>query len=75
MRALRRYAGDLGVRILDHFPALELLVDDEGAVAGAAGYARLARCPWSLRAGAVVMATGGCAFRDGLVTSRTGSWQ
>ena len=69
MRALRRFAQDSGVRILDHHPALELLVHDDGAVAGAAGYARIDRRPWTVRAGAVVLATGGCAFRSGLIGS------
>lgn len=69
MRALRRYALDCGVRILDHHPALELLRHADGSVAGAAGYARLDRRPWTIRAGAVVMATGGCAFRSGLIGS------
>jgi len=69
MRGLRRFAGDLGVRILDHFPALELLVHRDGSVAGAAGYARLQRRPWAARARAVIIATGGCAFRSGLIGS------
>lgn len=69
MRALRHYATDAGVRILDHHPALELLVQDDGAVAGAAGHARLTGESWRVRAGAVVMATGGCAFRSGLIGS------
>lgn len=69
MRALRRFAHDGGVRILDHHPALELLVHADGAVAGAAGYARIERRPWTVRAGAVVLATGGCAFRSGLIGS------
>jgi len=69
MRALRRYAAHCGVRVLDHHPALELLVHRDGSVAGAAGYARLDRRPWRARAGAVVLATGGCAFRSGLIGS------
>jgi succinate dehydrogenase/fumarate reductase flavoprotein subunit len=69
MRALRRFAQDSGVVILDHHPALELLLHGDGSVAGAAGYARLLRQPWTARAGAVVMATGGCAFRSGLIGS------
>jgi succinate dehydrogenase/fumarate reductase flavoprotein subunit len=69
MRALRRYALDAGVRILDHHPALELLVHPDGSVAGASGHARIARRPWTVRAGAVVIATGGCAFRSGLIGS------
>jgi succinate dehydrogenase/fumarate reductase flavoprotein subunit len=71
LRALRRYALDSGVRILDHHPALELLVHQDGAVAGARGYARLDRQAWTIRAGAVVLATGGCAFRSGLIGSHT----
>ena len=70
MRALRHFAQDLGVRVLDHHPALELLLHPDGSVAGAAGYARLERRPWAICAGAVVMATGGCAFRSGLIGSR-----
>ncbi|MBZ9648463.1 FAD-binding protein [Sphingobium sp. 3R8] len=69
MRALRRFAQDAGVTLFDHHPALELLAHADGSVAGAAGYARLLRRPWIARAGAVVMATGGCAFRSGLIGS------
>ena len=69
MRALRHFAIDSGVRIYDHHPALELLVHDDGSVAGAAGFARLSRLRWTARAGAVVMATGGCGFRSGLIGS------
>jgi succinate dehydrogenase/fumarate reductase flavoprotein subunit len=71
LRALRRYALARGVRILDHHPALELLVHADGAVAGASGFARLERRPWTIRAGAVILATGGCAFRSGLIGSHT----
>ncbi len=71
MRALRRFALESGVRILDHHPALELLTHRDGAVAGAAGYARLERRAWTIRAGAVILATGGCAFRSGLIGSHT----
>ncbi len=35
MRLMRKRTKQAGVTILDHSPALELLVDDEGAVAGA----------------------------------------
>ncbi|WP_404713728.1 FAD-dependent oxidoreductase [Sphingomonas sp. MMS24-J13] len=71
LRALRRYAIAKGVRIRDHHPALELLVHDDGTIAGAAGYDRLARKPWIVRAAAVVLATGGCAFKSGLIGSDT----
>lgn len=57
--------------VLDHHPALELLLHRDGAVAGAAGYARLDRRPWTIRAGGVVLATGGTAFRSGLIGSHT----
>ena len=69
MRALRRFALRSGVTILDHHPALELLLHRDGSVAGAAGYARLDRRAWSIRAGGVVLATGGTAFRSGLIGS------
>jgi len=71
LRALRAFALASGVRVLDHHPALELLVHQDGSVAGAAGYARLDRQSWTVRAGAVVMASGGCAFRSGLIGSHT----
>jgi succinate dehydrogenase/fumarate reductase flavoprotein subunit len=69
MRALRAYATAAGARILDHHPATQLLVDEDGAVVGARGHARLLGQDWEVRAGAVVMATGGCAFRSGLIGS------
>ncbi len=69
MRALRKFAQSSGVVILDHHPALELLLHPDGSAAGAAGYARLTRSDWRVRAGAVVMATGGSAFRSGLIGS------
>lgn len=71
MRGLRRYALASGVRILDHHPALELLARPDGSIGGAAGDARLERRSWTARAGAVVLAAGGCAFRSGLIGSHT----
>ncbi|MHA7061433.1 FAD-dependent oxidoreductase [Azospirillum argentinense] len=62
MRLMRRRVKQAGVTILDHCPALELLVDDGGAVAGAAGVRRQKGSRWAVRAKAVVIATGGCAF-------------
>ncbi|CAD6555177.1 hypothetical protein LMG28140_05625 [Paraburkholderia metrosideri] len=62
MRLMRKRVKQAQVRILDHSPALELLVDQHGTVAGAAGVDRQAGDPWTVRAGAVVIATGGCAF-------------
>jgi succinate dehydrogenase/fumarate reductase flavoprotein subunit len=61
MRLMRKRVKTAGVRILDHSPALELLVD-EGEVVGARGVSRQTGDRWTVRAGAVVIATGGCAF-------------
>jgi succinate dehydrogenase/fumarate reductase flavoprotein subunit len=62
MRLMRKKITRAGVKILDHSPALELLVDANGAVAGAKGIRRQTGERWTIRAGAVVIATGGCAF-------------
>jgi len=53
-----------GVTVLDNSPALELLKADE-VVAGAAGVARRTGETWVVRAGAVVVATGGTGFLAG----------
>ena len=71
MRALRRVAESLGVRILDHSPALELLLHTDGAVAGARGVRRQLHQEWIARAAGVVLATGGCAFFSRLLGSQT----
>ncbi|MCI2419491.1 FAD-binding protein [Saccharopolyspora sp. K220] len=66
MRRMRRRVHRSGVRILDHHPAVELLVDGDGVVSGAAGIARQqGQRRWEVRAGAVVVATGGCALLSG----------
>jgi succinate dehydrogenase/fumarate reductase flavoprotein subunit len=52
-----------GARILDHHPALELLTRD-GAVVGANGIERTTGRPWTIRARAVVLATGGCTWKS-----------
>lgn len=62
MKLMRRVVRKAGVQILDHHPALELLLDDEGAVAGARGVSPFDGGAWTVRAKAVVIATGGCAF-------------
>jgi succinate dehydrogenase/fumarate reductase flavoprotein subunit len=62
MRLMRKQIRRAGVEILDHSPALELLVDAEGRVAGASGIHRQTGERWNIKAGAVVIATGGCAF-------------
>jgi succinate dehydrogenase/fumarate reductase flavoprotein subunit len=61
MRLMRKRVKAAGVRILDHSPALELLGDSHG-VAGAAGIQRQTGERWQVKANAVVIATGGCAF-------------
>ncbi|MEV5313546.1 FAD-binding protein [Streptomyces sp. NPDC052610] len=65
MRRMRIRVQRAGTRILDHSPVTELLTDPSGAVAGARGYRRQAGQPYRVRAGAVVLATGGCAFLSG----------
>ncbi|MBV9630955.1 MAG: FAD-binding protein [Xanthobacteraceae bacterium] len=71
MRAMRRLTEDAGVRILDQSPALELLLHNDGSVAGARGLRRQEQQEWTVRAGAVVLATGGCAFMSKLLGSQT----
>lgn len=61
LRFMRSRLRRAGVEILDQSPALELLLSD-GAVAGASGLNRLTGKAWTVRAAAVVIATGGCAF-------------
>lgn len=69
LREMRRRVSHAGVRILDHSPALELLIDADGEVAGAAGVQRQKGRPWRIRAGAVILAAGGCAWKSGSLGS------
>ncbi|MFJ9523548.1 FAD-dependent oxidoreductase [Kitasatospora sp. NPDC101801] len=62
MRRMRVRVKRAGVRMLDHSPVTELLAAADGSVAGAAGYRRQEGHGYLVRAGAVVLATGGCAF-------------
>ena len=62
MRLMRQQIKRAGVKILDHSPALQLLVDAEGAVAGATGVNRQTGKKWVVRSHSVIIATGGCAF-------------
>ncbi|RCJ20027.1 pyridine nucleotide-disulfide oxidoreductase [Nostoc sp. ATCC 43529] len=71
MRLMRRQIQRAGVKILDHSPALELLVDEDGAVGGATGANRQTGARWMVRrreaacrqtSRATIIATGGCAF-------------
>ncbi|WP_411034821.1 FAD-dependent oxidoreductase [Shinella sp. BYT-45] len=61
MRFMRQRVQKAGVTILDHHPILELL-GDENHVGGAAGLVRRNGASFRVAAGAVVLATGGCAF-------------
>ncbi len=61
MRFMRRHVHKAGVTILDHHPILELLGDDNH-IGGAAGLVRRTGASFRVSAGAVVLATGGCAF-------------
>lgn len=71
MRALRKRVDGLGVRVLDHCPAIELLQRVDGSVSGARGIRRQAGGDWQVNAGAVVLATGGTSFLSHLLGSRT----
>ncbi len=62
MHLMRKQVKRAGVKILDNSPALQLLVDSEQRVAGATGVNRQTGKKWLVRAGATVIATGGCAF-------------
>src|SRR6478735_5191260 len=64
MRRQRTRVQRLGVRILDHTPALELLVDDDGVASGAVALDRASAHTVRIEAGAVVLAAGGCAFQS-----------
>ncbi|MBE9604738.1 FAD-binding protein [Acetobacteraceae bacterium H6797] len=68
MRALRAQIVELGVAILDHCPALELLARPDGRIAGAQGLQRRrGHAPWRVRSGATILATGGTSFLSGLL--------
>ena len=69
LRFLRQRLIKSGVTILDQSPALELLTSD-GVVSGARGTRRLDGEPWRVAAGAVVLASGGCAFLSGALGTR-----
>ncbi|MGV8950505.1 MAG: FAD-dependent oxidoreductase [Cypionkella sp.] len=69
LRFLRQKLIKGGAIILDQSPATELLMHD-GAAAGARGIRRLDGEAWQVRAGAVVIASGGCAFLSGAIGTR-----
>ena len=63
MHFMRRRLRRARVMVLDHHPALALSSDGD-TIAGASGIDRQRDKPWRVRAGAVVLATGGCAFGE-----------
>jgi len=71
LRGLRQAVLDAGVTILDQSPVLELLLHADGSVAGANGIRRQLHQPYTARAGAVILATGGAGFLGGLLGSHT----
>jgi succinate dehydrogenase/fumarate reductase flavoprotein subunit len=71
LRALRNATLDAGVTILDQSPALELLLHDDGSVAGVNGVRRQEHRAYAARAGATILATGGAGFLGGLLGSST----
>ena len=64
LRFMRQLVARSGVTILDHSPALELLVDADGAVGGAQGWRRQEHHDWQVRASATVLAAGGCTWKS-----------
>lgn len=72
MRALRAFAREHGVVILDHSPALELLARGDGSIGGARGLRRHdGGRPYQVAAGATVLAARGTSFLSHLLGSRT----
>lgn len=66
MRLMRHRVQRLGGTILDQSPASALRTDADGRVVGAVGrHRQRGRGSWRASAGAVVLATGGCAFLSG----------
>ncbi|HEY8393866.1 MAG TPA: FAD-binding protein [Thermaerobacter sp.] len=63
MRHLRRCALGAGARIFDHSVVTELLTGKDGGVAGAVGFRYQEGRLFRIRARAVVLAAGGCAWR------------
>lgn len=65
LRFLRGQVKKAGVTVLDHSPAVELLVtDNRDAVVGARGLQVRAGRNWTVHAHAVVLATGGTTWRS-----------
>ncbi|OLS63714.1 FAD-dependent oxidoreductase [Pseudomonas putida] len=71
MRAMRQLALEHRVTLLDQSPALELLRNETGELAGARGWQRQVKREWQVKAPATVLATGGCGFMSRLLGSHT----
>jgi succinate dehydrogenase/fumarate reductase flavoprotein subunit len=67
---LREVLVQKGAIILDHSPALELLIH-EGVAAGARGVNKQTGGAWQVRAGSVVVTTGGTTFLSGVAGDKT----
>lgn len=65
LRFMRQRLIKAGVKIVDHCPAEQLLVTTDGVVAGVRARLRRSGEVLDLRAGAVIIASGGCAFLSG----------
>lgn len=59
----------IGVIIIDYSPVTGLLRNDNGQIVGATGCHTKTHKTWQVHAGAVVLATGGNAFRSGAMGS------
>lgn len=55
----------VGVTVLDYSPATQLLRNDNGHIVGATGNNTQTKQSWQVTASAVILATGGSAFRSG----------
>jgi succinate dehydrogenase/fumarate reductase flavoprotein subunit len=66
---MRRRLLTAKVRLFDHTPALALLTD-QGEVAGVDCQSRVTGARLRIQAGAVIVATGGCAFYSGALGTR-----
>lgn len=65
LRFLRSRVLKAGALILDHSPAVELLLDESsGELTGARGYQRQQDREWAVRAPSVILATGGTTWKN-----------
>lgn len=65
LRFLRGQVRKSGALILDHSPAVELLLDENsGNITGARGYQRQKRREWRVTSQSVILATGGTTWKN-----------